>query len=284
MIYEKKKTNAGKNRMFFWLVLLLFVVLCFELLYLWVEFSDKFWEMKFVDVANVIAQFATAGAFYLGFHQYQRSKRNERQAVLVSGCLDVIANIISVTKEVKVGGDTDFENIKYCIIKLGNLGSDFNVLFGSVDEGVHKALLRIRWQAMHFNDLQYVMQRLSLESAAEKCSILPSKYETALYSATKRAAEENVLEAFREYFVVKEILSGDLFQAVRRKFEFQDVYFFLIFYFDSVHTNDYMYGSLSRLDIRVKAPLVAALKDACGISEIVSKVDRQLNKKLNLKG
>lgn len=275
MIYEKKKIKSGKDNILFGAAILLCAVLCFELIYLWFGFSDKFWEMKFVDVANVIAQFATAGAFYLGFHQYQRNKNNERQAVLVSGCEDVIANIISATKEFKVGDDTDFENIKYCIIKLGNLGSDFNVLFGSVDEGVHKALLRIRWQAMHFNELQYVMRRLNLESAVEKCSILPSNYTSALYRATKKADENNVLEVFREYYVFKEVLSEESFKVVRSKFEFQDMFFFLIFYFDSKYTDDYMYGVVSRLDVRGRAPLIGALKDACEILKLLSESERK---------
>lgn len=263
MIYEKKDGKAGDKRMDTCLMMLLGGILVLELIYVCIDFSSGFWSMKFVDVANVIAQLATAGAFYLGFHQYHRNKKVERQTVLVAECKAVIVKMVLAVRDFKVEDKTNFENIKACCIRLGNLASDFNILFESVDEGVHKAVVRMHWQDMYFNDFILVMSKLELGAAFEGTSYPGSYYLSSLNKARQKAKQDNVMEVFIKYFVFKEILSDDRFEGIRAKFDFSDLFQFVDFFFESEYTNDYMYGSLSRLDMRTRAPLIAAIQHAC---------------------
>ncbi|QXI21106.1 hypothetical protein HU724_019015 [Pseudomonas iranensis] len=260
MIYEKKEESSTKY------VLGVALLACFlvaEYFYLYVDFSKEFWVVKFVDVANVIAQFATAGAFYLGFHQYHRNKRVERQAVIVLECKNLILKMVAASKEFDVGENTSFSNIKYCCTKLGNLGSDFDVLFAALDEGIQKAIVRMHWQEMYFNELQHVMQGLELRPALSATAGEKLYYLLIRDDARKKAEAENILEGFFNYFVLKEVLAHYLeSELLDFTFEFSDLYFFFLFFFESKHTNDYMYGSMSRLDIRARAPMIAAIKDA----------------------
>lgn len=260
MIYEKKEETSIKHILG---VVLLACVLIVELFYLYVDFSKEFWGVKFVDVVNIIAQFATAGAFYLGFHQYHRNKKVERQAVIVSECKNLILKMVAVSKEFRVGEETSFSNIKYCCEKLGSLGADFDILFTAVDEGIQKAIVRMHWQEMYFNELQHVMQNLELGPALNVFGDARSYYLIVLHEAHKKADDEKVLDMFRKYFISKEILSNYVESGlVRFKFEFPDLYMFFLFYFESENTDDYMYGSISRLDARARAPVIAAIKDA----------------------
>lgn len=260
MIYEKKKPVNNKYVLGF---VLLICILCFELFYLYADFSKEFWGLKFVDVANIVAQFATAGAFYLGFHQYHRNKRVERQTVIVSECKNLVMKMSAASKEFNVRDGTNFSNIKRCCIKLGNLGSDFNVLFSALEEGIHKAIVRMHWQEMYFNELQHSMKDLILSPAVRVSSSAENYYLVALNNARQKAADENILEVFKEYFIYKEILNDSRIQSQveRFKFEFSDLYLFLVFFFESKYTNDYMYGNMARLDVRARAPLIAAIKD-----------------------
>lgn len=261
MIYEKKKQVNGK---YMPAIVLLVCIFVFELLYIYADFSKEFWGLKFVDLANIVAQFATAGAFYLGFHQYHRNKKVERQSVIVSECKSLIVKMVAAGKEFSVGENTEFSNIKKCCIKLGNLGSDFNVLFSALDEGIHKAIVRMHWQEMYFNELQPAMTALQLGPAVRACKSAENYYLVALNNAREKLSRESILEVFEDYFIYNEILSDTRIQSQieRFKFGFADMFLFLIFFFESKYTDDYMHGNMAQLDIRARSPLIAALK-AC---------------------
>jgi hypothetical protein len=263
MIYEKKKVSSGR---FLYLVVLPVCFLVGELIYLYANFSSDFWNVKFVDVANIIAQFATAGAFYLGFHQYHRTKKVERQAAIISECNSLIMKMAAVSKEFDVGEKTNFPNVKRSCIKLGNLASDFDVLFTALNEGVQKAIVRMHWQEMYFNELQHVMQSLELSAALSISGENRPRYHVALAYANEKAKDGGVSDELKRYFIFREVLSSYIkAEIVDFKFEFSDLYMFFLFFFESDFTNEYMYGSLSRLDARVKSPLIAAIKDSFGV-------------------
>ena len=263
MLYEKKKEKSKKYIVMVCLEVLFLLILISELLYFYVGFPDGFWSMKAVDIANVIAQVATAGAFYLGFHQYHRNKRIERQAVLVAECKALIVKMIAVIKELKGGLDTDFENIKYCSIKLGGLGSDFQEFFVELDENVNKGVVRMHWQNMYFSEFVYAMQKLELGAAIGRCDIRQDYYLLALNNAHVKVSDAGVMEVFERYFIFLEVLSDIRMSDVRERFGFADIYLLVTFFFEGKYVGDYMYGSLSKLDVRTRAPLIAAIKDAC---------------------
>lgn len=263
MLYERKKEKSKKFVAMVCVEMLLLVILISELLYFYADFSSKFWEMKAVDIANVIAQLATAGAFYLGFHQYHRNKRVERQAVLVAECKALILKMIEVIKELKGGLDTDFDNIRYCSIKLGGLGSDFQEFFAELDENVNKGVVRMHWQSMYFGEFIYAMQRLEPGPAIGRCNIRQDYYLSALNAAHKKVVEDDVMEVFERYALFFNVLSDERMRAVRELFSFADIYLLVTFFFEGKYVGDYMYGSMSKLDMRTRAPLVAAIKDAC---------------------
>lgn len=263
MLYEKKKEKSKKYMVMVYVEALLLIVLMSELVYFYIDFSSGFWSMKAVDIANVIAQFATAGAFYLGFHQYHRNKRIERQSVLVSECKALIVKMVAVIKELKGGLDTDFENIKYCSIKLGSLGSDFQEFFSELDEDVNKGVVRMHWQDMYFSEFVYAMQRLELGPAIGRCNIRENYYLQALNGAHVKVSDAGIMPIFKRYFIYLEVISNDLMTDIREKFGFSDIFLLVTFFFEGKYVGDYMYGSMSKLDIRTRAPLVAAIKDAC---------------------
>lgn len=264
MLYEKKKQRPKEFIPLMCIEIVLVVFLVWEIFHYYIDTSKAFWEIKFVDVANIVAQIATAGAFGLGFYQYYRSKKIDRQLVLVAECKAIIVGMVSVIKNFDVGSETNMKNIKSCCIKLGSLGSDFNELFIGLDESVNKGVVRMHWQNMYFNELLNVMEQLSLSAVTDKLNVRPENYIFALSQAKVRIGQERVVESMEKYFTHLYVLESGLMSGVRKSFKASDFSLFALYFFEGEYTEDYMYGSLSRLDIRTRAPLIAAIKEACG--------------------
>lgn len=269
MLYEKKKQRPKEFIPLLCCFIFLVFFLIWEIIYLYVDTSTKFWDIKFIDLASIVAQLATAGAFYLGFHQYHRSKRVERQAILVAECKAVIVKMITVIKELKVGDETSFENIKHCCVRLGGLGSDFQELFNELDEDVNKGVVRMHWQSMYFNEFVYVIRKLELGPAIRRTTILQVDYLYSLGMANDRVKQAGVHEALTKYSVFLEVLRSENMKRARESFEFSDLYMFVVYFFMGKYTDDYMYGSLSKLDMQARAPLIAAIKDACEFEYVI---------------
>lgn len=265
MLYEKKKNRPKEFVPLVCLEVVLLVFIVWELIYYYTDTSSAFWDMKFVDVANIVAQIATAGAFALGFYQYQRGKKIERQNVLVVECKSVILKMIEVIKKFDVGADTNIKNIKSCCVALGGLGTDFNEFFVELDETVNKGIVRMHWQNMFFNELLSVMAQLELSEAVGKTNIPRENYLYALTMAKEKVKEELVVESLKRYTTFLYVLQADMMKSVKAEFSFSDVYLFVLYFFEGEFTEEYMYGALSKLDVRTRAPLIAAIKEVCDL-------------------
>jgi hypothetical protein len=259
MIYRKDSALSFKRVFAKWLnVGLLVVVLC-EAVFLLAEIHGNFWEMKFVDVANVVAQFATAGAFFLGFHQYRRAKRQERQSVWSSECKIIISKMIEVLKALEVGERTSLSNLKGCVGKLGNLAIDFEEGFSSLDEGDQKAALRMHWQDMYFNNFSEVMRSLAIGPLLGEDVRDDAGYLQALAAAYQKVKAVGCHDVYREYNIYIEVLSDRRLDVKRPLIDKLEMHFFVMFFFESDYVNDYMYGNMARIYMRVRAPLLAAI-------------------------
>lgn len=269
MLYEKKKQRTKEFIPLVCVEIVLVVFLVWEIFHYHIDTSKAFWDMKFVDVANIVAQLATAGAFALGFYQFYRSKRVERQLVLVTECKAIILKMVEVIKRFDVGNEANINNIKSCCGTLGNLGSDFNELFVGLDESINKGVVRMYWQNMFFHELLSAMEQLSLGAVTDKANVSSDNYLFALAVAVVKVKHGPENEALEKYFTYLYVLQNDLMKTVRDSFEFSDLYLFILYFFEGKYTEDYMYGALSELDVRTRAPLIAAINDACQFNRLV---------------
>lgn len=269
MLYEKKKQRAKEFVPLVCVEIVLVLFLVWEIFHYHIDTSKAFWDIKFVDVANIVAQLATAGAFGLGFYQFYRSKRDERQLVLVAECKAIILKMVEVIKSFDVGPETGIKNIKSCCVTLGGLGSDFSELFVGLDESVNKGVVRMHWQNMFFNELLKTMEQLDLTAATDKTNVSSEHYLFALAAAVVKIKHGPENECLEKYFKYLYTLQSDLMKVVRDAFEFSDFYLFILYFFEGDYTEDYMYGALSQLDVRTRAPLIAAINDACKFKRFV---------------
>lgn len=241
--------------------IVLLVLVFFELMFILSGGTSKFWEMKFVDVVNVVAQFATAGAFIVGFQQYRHSRWQERQLLWAGECKTILLKMIDALADFKNGERADVQSLKKLVEILGSLAIDFEEGFKLLDEGDHKASLRMHWQDMYFNKFLGVIQGLRLGPLVPG-GVHRAGYLQALGDAKKKVSGRGYLTSLEDYFLFKEIISdarAGFSIPVINKLE---MYFFVLFFFDKKHTDDYMYGNLVSLDMRSRAPLLAAIYDS----------------------
>lgn len=258
LVYEKAKEGKNYDALYILLVLLGVV---FELLFFYGKAPENFWKITLVDVVNILSQLATAGAFFLGFYQFRRGQHTERQTALVSECKAAVSRMSIEVGRLKTGNETSLENILLVAGRLGSVASDFDILFSSLDEGVAKAIVRMQWQSMYFDDFLPAFQDLELSGLVKLSDKPMENYITARREAEKIAHDTRVLPVFRKYFIFKNIMERLGMEACGMPTPLRelDVFQLNYYFFKSEINNDYLYGTLNRIDIRAAAPLIAAL-------------------------
>lgn len=258
MLYEKKSKITPKISKTSIALVTFTTTLLFELSYLY--FPSEFWgPIKLIDVINAIAQFATAGAFYLGFHQYKKNKESERQVALASECKTLITQMQEIIDQTKTGEETDITNLSTNITKLENLASSFNAIFEVLSEDINKAIVRMHWQGMYFNNFTHTFNKIDLGRILFFCGVSPTRYTTVLKQAQKELdADPPIL--FYEYSLMKKVVEAEwIKEKFTPKGKIELPILFPLYFFDNKSLNDHLYGCMNIIDIRAKAPALAVL-------------------------
>lgn len=212
-----------------------------------------------LDVLNVIAQIATAGAFGLALVQYRRSSTQQRQATISAEAITQIEKATKIISEIKTGKDSNIDQLNKSITLLANLGSNISELFKTMKEDVYKAIVRMHWQDMHFNHIRHTFTEIDGKAALRReLSISDEEFDTATQEAEINANRANPRPAFREFVFLQELLSHPNIKgkiSLKEKFDALDLFCF--YYLNDHEANDLLYGTLSRTDVRAHAPLLA---------------------------
>lgn len=274
MHFEKKWSRrlTEEPAFFYAMIALIVLVILLELLYIYT--SVDFWAMKFIDIINAIAQFATAGAFAFAVYQYTKSKKNERQVILVQECRDLISQMRDMANSFENSPEHGLERTSFFTEKMSSLSSSFNAIFKELTEDTHKAIVRMRWQEMYFSDLRRAMEKWCLQSILADMGVDKKSYEILEQSyqySLKRQPKTDSLNSddpFSKYRKEKFIVSDVHVQAALEKkrsigshFQFFERYFFT-----NSELNDHLYGYLNVIDVRVRAPVLAVLNETLDIT------------------
>jgi hypothetical protein len=257
LIYEKPKSEKSRDGYF---IAFIIAGLTIEVLYFYGSAPQDFWKLTLVDIANVVAQLATAGAFYLGFHQYRRGLDAERQNILAAECKSAVAKMVVEISRVRIGDETHIKNIVSVANSLGNLASDFDVLFDALSEGVNKAIVRMHWQSMYFNEFRPAFLSLDLWGMIPGSETPTPVYDMAIQEARRKVSDERVIEGYRQFVIFKYVMQdlGMKGCGMRKPLAKADIFLLDYYFFESEANNDYLYGVFNQLDIRAIAPLLAA--------------------------
>jgi len=144
---------------------------------------------------------------------------------------------------------------------MSSLGSDFAIIFDALTDDIHKAIVRMRWQDMHYNHLAKTLNNFTIDNLFENIN-LEKKINGMFFHQVRSEISIHCKpesELFSEYTFSLYVLNDVSIDAVIT-IKFRDLFLFNRFYFDEKETNDIMFGLVSGLDFRVTDPLLAAVK------------------------
>ncbi|MBC3957670.1 hypothetical protein [Pseudomonas triticifolii] len=221
------------------------------------DFPSKFWEFRLFDFFTLIAQMATAGAFYIGFRQYNENKQKDRQAVLSVECRALVQSmsllIVKVTE-----GDASPDNYDRDFTKLCNQAADYREIFSAMREDIVKGIARMHWQDMYFNEFRPRIRFLShfvfLPNAGIKKDLVHA-CDTRLNPTIPEKLSDILNFSFRVKMVVLDPEISSKLDTSRWSW----VDSMYSEFFDNKNLNDLLYGTLNKADMYTQAPLLYSL-------------------------
>jgi len=217
-------------------------------------------KIKGIDVLNSLAQIATAAAFIFAVYQYRKNGDKERQNIIAAEAKLLTTRMATVADKSKENTKYTIEDINDFIALMSNLGTDFMALYEALTDDIHKAMVRMRWQDMHYNHLSKALQVFTIDQLFENLSLEKDFRGYSFYNSRFDHSITSKHKIFQEYFFSLKVLNEmSIGEEITPKFE--GLLLFETYFFDAKETNDLMYGLLSQLDLRATAPLLAAIKE-----------------------
>jgi len=122
----------------------------------------------------------------------------------------------------------------------------------------------MRWQDIHFNHLSKTLSGFTIDVLVRNIGS-GNNFKAYCYNNPRtHSGMQSTRDPFQEYLFAKKALN-EMCNGRDIIAKFNSLFLFNAYFFDNEATNDLMYGLLSRLDFKVKAPLLAAVKEIQGV-------------------
>lgn len=220
---------------------------------------DSSAKITFLDIINGTAQIATALAFILAYVQFRKNRIQQRQAIIAKEAESQLEKMISVISDMEVGDNSNLKNLNKSLTLLSNLAINFDELFKAMNEDIQKGIIRMQWQNMYFNYLSHALSDIDPVAILKKeASIDKAVLDEAVSEAERESEAGNTLPVFKEYVFIEKLLNHPNIKkeySLIGKIDSLDM--FVSHYLNDHNLNDLLYGLMSRIDIRVYAPLLA---------------------------
>lgn len=220
---------------------------------------DSSVKITVLDLVNGIAQIATALAFILAYVQFRKNRIQQRQTIIATEAKSQLEKMISVINEMETGEKSNLKNLNKSLTLLSNMATNFDELFKSMNEDIQKGIVRMQWQDMYFNYLSHALGDIDpVEILKNEASIDEAIMEAAVSEARKESEADNIFPAFKDYVFTEKLLNHpNIKEAYSFVGKIDSLDMFVSHYLNDHNLNDLLYGLLSRIDIRVRAPLLA---------------------------
>ncbi|MCS3472442.1 hypothetical protein M2401_006206 [Pseudomonas sp. JUb42] len=257
MLYEKK-TEKEKSVFVQPLVLVtLFLSVGIAFAVLASRFPDKFWEFRLFDIFTLIAQTATAGAFYIGFRQYGENKLKDRQTALSVECRALVTSMSELLEKMP---DSPASPHSYTrdFTKLCNQAGDFREIFSAMREDIIKGIARMHWQDMYFNEFRPYVQGQAFFTFLSNAGIDKDVVRARLARLSNQI-NPNISDEERSSTLADLVISDP---EIADKLHTTKWYWLDSVYeefFNNKNLNDFLYGTKNRADMYIEAPLLYSL-------------------------
>ncbi|USV58649.1 hypothetical protein [Aeromonas encheleia] len=218
---------------------------------------DSNYKVTFFDFINGVAQIATALAFVLAWIQYRKNITQQRQLIIAAEARIQIDKMVVVIESIKVGNETNLTNIDQSITQLSNIATNFDELYSAMEEDIHKAIVRMQWQDMHFNHLRRIFSDIDpVEIIRSESSISDAELDLAVVDAQEES--EKAIIPYKKYVFIQTLINHPIISpkfSLKDKFNSLDM--FVVHFLNDKNLDCLFYGLMSHVDIRVCAPILA---------------------------
>lgn len=216
----------------------------------------NFWEIKFIDIFNLLAQLATAGALVLGIHQYRKNKKLERQLTLVAECRSLIERMNVIAREHSKYESLTAAQTKQMINALVGVGENFDAIFLSLDEDINKAIVRMHWQDFYFGALTESMNKIDSHDFLFGIGVGAAQIIKSLQVAKKNGVDDESDYSFRAYYMA---VGDDIDNIQLSAADKVEMFNFEKAFFSNEALKDHLYGTMNIIDPRFRIPVVHAV-------------------------
>lgn len=221
---------------------------------------DNNYKFTFLDFINGVAQIATALAFVLAFIQYRKNITQQRQLIISAESRIQIDKMLLVIENIKTGDETSLTNIDQSMTQLSNIAINFDELYSAMAEDIHKAIVRMQWQDMHFNHLRRIFSDIDLvEIIRSESSISDTELDLAVVDAQEKS--EKAIAAYKKHAFIEALINNpSISSRFSLKDKFNSLDMFVVHFLNDKNLDCLFYGLMSHVDIRVCAPILAVAK------------------------
>lgn len=254
MHFEKiTKLKLGQNIA---IVIAFMVLITLMATPLYLYASPQFWEMKFIDIFNLAAQVATAGALLLGIHQYRRNKNNERQAILVNECRSIVDKMKSLSQNHINSENPDFWSAIIFFHELLNHSQNFDAVYRELKEDINKAIVRMHWQDFYFHFLINAVRKVNDMDMLEGVGI-HQNYSLRIFSRERKESTGTVTSF--DFDICCTILDQHPSPAKMSAENSMCLFMLESTFFTNSKLADLLYGTMNIIDPRIRIPAIHAI-------------------------
>lgn len=267
VLFEKRIENKREKHLKYYAYTCISLVAVIYFSYIYIGITSLIGTrepIKIVDILSTIGQFATVLTFALALKQYMKNSSENRQIIISNEAKSIISQMIDAIERIETKDKTNLQNLNKEITSLSNLAINFDELFNAMNEDIHKAIVRMQWQNMHFNYLRQKLSELSIEAILKSENQLDDELlETSITRAKLSPTIQNYHSIFEEFFYIKELLNDPYVnEKFKLKGKIASLDIFTYYFLNDNNLDELFYGLMSHVDIRNAAPIFAAAEPA----------------------
>ena len=204
MLFEKPPNNKKKRYEYvfdffaYGFIVLIFIILFSLALTAIASVTGS--KIKGVDILNSLAQIATALAFIFAVYQYTKNSEKERQIIIATEAKLLTTRMAAVADKAKENKKYTIDDINNFISLMSNLGTDFMALYDALTDDVHKAMVRMRWQDMHYNHLSKALRHFTIDKLFENENLEKNFEGYSFFNSRFDSSIQSQHKIFQEYF------------------------------------------------------------------------------------
>lgn len=220
-------------------------------------------EKNFKQLTLTISQLAATCSFAFVVYQYKINESKNYDTTLAEEAKKIIERMIEQITSLKIGEESEIENLNQFIIRMSNYAEDFDSFYSEMKNSALKRILRIYWQDMYFNHFMIKAKKMTMFDLIKNEVNLSDPTLTDVVKYIRMEAFEKSKETHEEYEKYNynlKVLSGfKNYIAIDISSKIHDLFLFKSYFLMEGKIDSYLAGTMNRIDGKIICPMLSAI-------------------------